>query len=275
MLAAQRQKMILSQVAERGAARISELADSLDVSEMTVRRDLDSLADQGLIEKVHGGATSTNATSPSSEPPFTAKSLREQAIKDAIGAEAAKLIRPGDAIGLMGGSSVYAMTRYILDIPRLTIVTNSIPVSDFLHRENRFEQNVILTGGSRTPTDSLVGKIATSVFGSLNLDLVFMGTHGMDPRSGFSSPNLLEAETNRSVRTKAQRLVILADHTKWGQLGFASFANFEDADTLISDSALGSQAIDMLRSKISRVILVEESISGQSESLEAAASSSR
>lgn len=275
MLAAQRQKMILSQVAERGAARISELADSLEVSEMTVRRDLDSLADQGLIEKVHGGATSINAPSPSSEPPFTAKSLREQAIKDAIGAEASKLIRPGDAIGLMGGSSVYSMTRHLLDIPGLTIVTNSIPVSDFLHKENRSEQNVILTGGTRTPTDSLVGKIATSVFGSLNLDLVFMGTHGMDPRSGFSSPNLLEAETNRSVRTKAQRLVILADHTKWGQLGFATFANLEDANTLISDSALGSQAIDMLRSKISQVILVEESISGQNESLASTASVSR
>jgi DeoR/GlpR family transcriptional regulator of sugar metabolism len=264
VLAAQRQRLILSEVAERGAARISELADTLDVSEMTVRRDLDSLADQGLIEKVHGGATSINSGSPSSEPPFTAKSLREQATKDAIGAEAAKLVHPGDAIGLMGGSSVFAMTRHILDIPRLMIVTNSIPVSDFLHREGRSDQTVILTGGTRTPTDSLVGKIATSVFGSLNIDLVFMGTHGMDPRSGFSSPNLLEAETNRSVRTKAQRLVILADHTKWGQLGFATFANFEDADTLISNSTLGSQAIDMLRSKINQVILVDDQIVNQS-----------
>lgn len=259
MLAAQRQRMILSEVAGRGAARISELAEALDVSEMTVRRDLDSLADQGLIEKVHGGATSINSASASSEPPFTAKSLREQVTKDAIGAEASKLVHPGDAIGLMGGSSVYAMARHIIDIPRLTIVTNSLPVSDFLHKEGRSDQSVILTGGTRTPTDSLVGKIATSVFGSLNIDLVFMGTHGMDPRSGFSSPNLLEAETNRSVRTKAQRLVILADHTKWGQLGFATFANFEDADVLISNSALGSQAIDMLRSKIGQVILVEES----------------
>lgn len=255
MLAAQRQSLILKEVTARGAARIAELAEILDVSEMTVRRDIDVLAEQGLVDKVHGGATSIGASSVS-EPPFTAKSLRERVAKEAIAEAAAKLVAPGAAIGLMGGSTVYALSRHLADVPRLTIITNSLPVSDFLHQEGRSDQTVILTGGVRTPTDSFVGELAINSLSSFNLDLVFMGTHGMHPEAGFSSPNLLEAETNRAIRNRAKKFVVLADNTKWGEMGFSSFARLEEADILVTDDGLSQDVQNQLKASVGEVIVV-------------------
>jgi len=253
MLAAQRHSVILQEVAKRSAARISELAEVLSVSEMTIRRDIEVLAEQGLIDKVHGGATAIMEKNMVTEPPFQSKSLREQLAKDAIAARAADEIRPGDSIALMGGSTVFALARFVAKIPRLTIVTNSLPVSDLLNREGLSDQTVILAGGLRTPTDSFVGAIAIDAFKSLNLDIAFMGTHGMDIKGGYSSPNILEAETNRAVREKARKVVILADHTKWGEVGFSTFAELGDADLLITDEGLSVDALNELRARIPEV----------------------
>lgn len=255
MLAAQRHALILQEVSDRGAARISELASTLKVSEMTIRRDLDLLADQGLVDKVHGGATAVIESSSVIEPPFKAKSLREQVAKNAIAASAAKLVTPRASIALMGGSTVFAMASHIVQVPWLTVVTNSLPISDFFQREGRSDQTVILAGGMRTPTDSFVGEITVSVFDRLNVDLAFLGTHGMDPKGGFSSPNILEAETNRAVRERAQKVAVLADHTKWGLVGFATFAQFHETDVVITDDELTDDALAALHAQVPEVIV--------------------
>ena len=260
MLAPQRQTLILQEVSRTGAARISDLAAALDVSEMTVRRDIDLLAEAGQIEKVHGGAVAIFETSNISEPPFKATSMREQAAKDAIAAKASELVKPGASIALMGGSTVFAMAKYISHIPRITVVTNSLPVSDYLHREGNQDQVVILTGGMRTPTDSFVGEFTIDALQRLNLDIAFIGTHGVDIKGGFSSPNLYEAETNRSVRQRTKKFVVLADHTKWGKLGFSTFAQLAEADLLITDSAIGKDALVAMRENIASVEVVESSL---------------
>jgi len=126
MLAAQRKARILAEVSTSGALRISDLAESLGVSEVTIRRDVEQLAAQNLVDKVHGGVTA-NALSSTMEPPFAANSMKEQEAKDAIAAAASDLVRPGMAIALMGGSSVYALAKLLRDVPSLTIVTNSVP----------------------------------------------------------------------------------------------------------------------------------------------------
>jgi DeoR/GlpR family transcriptional regulator of sugar metabolism len=161
---------------------------------------------------------------------------------------------------MMGGSSVFAMARHIKDIPRLTVVTNSLPVSDYLHNEGRADQTVILAGGMRTPTDSLVGEIAIQTFDKVHVDMVFMGTHGMDVRGGYSSPNLFESETNLAIRSRAKKLIVLADHTKWGQVGFSTFAKLSDADVLITDSGLPSDALAELKQHVAEVQLVSSGI---------------
>lgn len=252
MLAAQRKARILEEVSLSGAKRITDLAESLGVSEVTIRRDVELLASQGLVDKVHGGVTA-NSLSSTVEPPFSFNSMKEQAAKDAMATEAAKLVRPGQAIALMGGSSVYALAKRLREVPSLTIVTNSVPISDLFAQNPRADQTVVLTGGVRTPTDSLVGNIASEVFSRFNLDLVFMGTHGMDSEFGFSSPNLVEAETNREVIRRASKFVVLADHTKWGVRGFTSFANFESADIVITTEGISKSALETLRANVADV----------------------
>lgn len=257
MLAPERHTFILEELARRGVVRIASVADELEVSEMTIRRDLEQLSDQGMLNKVHGGATVKVDTAQVMEPPFRTKSLREQGAKDAIAEAAAAMVSPAAAVALMGGSTVFALAKRLVSVPRLTIVTNSLPISDLFQREGRSDQTVILAGGLRTPTDSLVGEIAVSTFDKLNIDIVFMGTHGMDLNSGFSSPNLLEAETNRAVQSRAKKLVVLADHTKWGEVAFSTFANLSDANTLITDAELSEEALNQLRKHIGDVQVVK------------------
>jgi DeoR/GlpR family transcriptional regulator of sugar metabolism len=102
-----------------------------------------------------------------------------------------------------------------------------------------------------------VGPFAVEVIRSLHVDSVFMGTHGMDPRSGLTTPNILEAETNRALIEAGRRLIVLADHTKWGTIGISSVARLADADTVITDTGLDSVARSQLASSVRRLILVD------------------
>jgi DeoR/GlpR family transcriptional regulator of sugar metabolism len=252
VLAAQRKARILEEVSLAGAIRITDLAARLEVSEVTIRRDVELLASQGLVDKVHGGVTS-NSLSSTMEPSFDSTSKKDKAAKDGIAKLALELVMPGMAVALMGGSSVYALAKLLKTMPNLTIVTNSVPISDLFAQSPRADQTLVLTGGVRTPTDSLVGNITSEVFSRFNLDLVFMGTHGMDSEFGFSSPNLVESETNREVIKRSHKLVVLADHTKWGMRGFSSFATFEQADVVITDSKLSKAAMAALNEQVKDV----------------------
>jgi DeoR/GlpR family transcriptional regulator of sugar metabolism len=222
---------------------------------MTVRRDLEVLHEHGLIEKVHGGATALSGLA-SFEPGFVAKSALQQAEKAAIAAAAAERVEPGMAIGISAGTTTYALAARVADVPGVTIVTNSIRVADILHRSGRRDQTVILTGGTRTPSEALVGAFAVSQLRSIHLDQVFMGVHGMDAKAGFTCPNLLEAETDRALIDAGRRLIVLADHTKWGMIGIASIGTLDQADVLISDQSLALEARSLLADVVGELVLV-------------------
>jgi DeoR/GlpR family transcriptional regulator of sugar metabolism len=255
MLARQRQALILDRVHETGAVRVAELARDLGVSDMTVRRDLEVLDEHGLLEKVHGGATVLSGLA-SFEPGFLAKSSLQQPEKAAIAAAAADRVEPGMAIGISAGTTTHALAARVAEVPGVTIVTNSIRVADVLHRIGRRDQTVILTGGTRTPSEALVGPFAVSQLRLVHLDQVFMGVHGMDAKAGFTCPNLLEAETDRALIDAGRKLVVLADHTKWGIVGIASIGSLGEADVLISDAGLPSEARSVLEDSVGELLLV-------------------
>ncbi|HEX7544499.1 MAG TPA: DeoR/GlpR family DNA-binding transcription regulator [Candidatus Limnocylindrales bacterium] len=255
-LARQRQTQILERVREEGAVRVADLVRSLGVSDMTIRRDLEVLHERGLIEKVHGGATAIEGSS-LFEPGFTVKSTLMQSEKALIAGTAAGLVTPGTAIAISAGTTTFALARRLTDVPGLTVLTNSVPVADVLYRDGRPDQTVILSGGVRTPSDALVGPFAVEVIRSLHVDTVFMGSHGMDYRTGLTTPNILEAETNRALIEAGRRLIVLADHTKWGIIGISSVARLEDADTIITDSGLDQGARGQLASVVRRLMLVD------------------
>src|SRR5664280_3896101 len=255
-LARQRQTLILERVREEGAVRVADLVRELGVSDMTIRRDLELLHDRGLLEKVHGGAAAIEGSA-LFEPGFTVKSTLMQSEKTLIAGSAAVLVAPGTAIAISAGTTTFALARRLTDIPGLTVLTNSVPVADVLYKDGRPDQTVILSGGVRTPSDALVGPFAVEVIRSLHVDSVFMGTHGMDPRSGFTTPNVLEAETNRALIDAGRRLVLMADHTKWGVIGISSIGRLEEAHALITDAGLDPTAIGPLAAAVQRLIVVD------------------
>lgn len=256
MLARQRQAFILDRVREIGAVRVADLVRELGVSDMTVRRDLEVLDERGLLEKVHGGATSL-AGSAVFEPGFAAKSALQQREKDAIAAAAVRLVEPGMAIAISAGTTTFALAQRLAHVTGLTVVTNSVRVADALFQVGEPDQTIILTGGVRTPSDALAGPFAVAALRTVHVDLVFMGVHGMDPRSGFTCPNLLEADTDRALIESGRRLVVVADHSKWGVIGISSIARLDQADVLITDSGLDADAQATLANTVRELVVVD------------------
>jgi DeoR/GlpR family transcriptional regulator of sugar metabolism len=255
VLAAKRRELIVETVRRTGAVRVSELTQALGVSDMTIRRDLDALDRAGLLEKVHGGATVTSSTH---EPGFEAKSLREKPEKLAIARAAARLVEPGGAVALSAGTTTWTLAHELRAVPRLTVVTNSTEVAEVLYHGPREDQTVLLTGGLRTPSGALVGPLAIQALRELNLDLVFMGVHGIDEEAGFTTPNLMEAETNRALIHAGRRLVVVADSTKWGVVGMSTYATLEEADVLVTDEQLPADARDLLEERVGELVLAPQ-----------------
>ncbi|MFD5555574.1 DeoR/GlpR family DNA-binding transcription regulator [Streptomyces sp. NPDC127068] len=263
LLAEQRRALIVDEVRRRGGVRVNELTRRLGVSDMTVRRDLDALARQGVLEKVHGGAVPVVEAS-THEPGFEAKSALELTAKEDIARAAAHLVVPGAAIALSGGTTTFALAHHLLDVPELTVVTNSVRVADVFHSAQRGSgqrqgsATVVLTGGVRTPSDSLVGPVADQAIASLHFDVLFLGVHGISAGAGLSTPNLAEAETNRRLVRSARRVVVVADHTKWGTVGLSSFASLDQVDTLVTDSGLRAEARAEVAEVLPRLIVAGE-----------------
>jgi DeoR/GlpR family transcriptional regulator of sugar metabolism len=260
VLAQQRQASILDRVRRQGGARVADLVRVLGVSDMTIRRDIEVLAERGLVAKVHGGAMAVEGAT--DEPGYATKSEQQRAEKAAIARAATRLVKAGSAVGISAGTTTAALARELTDVPELTVVTNSIPVADVFYHHGRRDQTVVLTGGTRTPSDALVGPVAQEAAARINLDMLFLGVHGMSPRAGFTTPNLSEADTNRALVAAARRLVVLADHTKWDLVGFATIAALSDAHILISDAELPHRARDELAAEVGDLIIADEGGAG-------------
>ncbi|MHA7292294.1 DeoR/GlpR family DNA-binding transcription regulator [Arthrobacter sp. HLT1-21] len=246
MLAAERRDAIVSELVSKYSVRVSWLANLFGVSEMTIRRDIDALDAMGALIRVHGGATRSPASS-ALEPGFSANLDLHSAAKKLIARRASQLIRPGMTIALTGGTTVYQLAALLPERGPLTVLTNSLPVAELLHgltvdaapgRPSGI--TVLLTGGERSPSEALVGPLATATVRSLNVDICFMGVHGIHPDAGITTPNLAEADTNRAFAQHCARLVVLADATKVGVISLARIADLAELNCIVTD---GSPAV--------------------------------
>ena len=255
MLARHRQSLILQAVRNDGSARVSDLTQQLGVSDMTIRRDLEVLAKDGLVEKVHGGAVLPGSHG-GHEPGFEDKLVLERPEKTSIARAAAALVRPGTAIAIAAGTTTFALAQCLLDVPGLTVVTNSLRVANlFSGNHSPDVASVVLTGGMRTASDALVGPVADLTIASLHFDTLFLGCTGLDPEVGLSTPNLAEAETNRALIKVARRVVVLADHTKWGVVSLASFASVDKVNVLVTDVLHPSDAHSALDGRVGEIVV--------------------
>jgi len=161
------------------------------------------------------------------------------------------------ALALSAGTTTYALAGLIATIPGITVVTNSLQVADVLNRTRGQDQTVILTGGVRTPSEALVGPFAIAQLRSVHLDIVFMGVHGMDAKAGYTCPNLMEADTDRALIEAGRRLVVVADHSKWGIVGIASIARLDQADVLITDSGMDPDTLAIVTEAVADVVVAQ------------------
>ena len=254
VLARQRQEAIIREVDRTGGVRVSDLVHTLGVSDMTVRRDIEVLAAAGLVLKVHGGAAAVIGRS-AEEPGFQVKSGMNPGPKSAIARAAAGLISPGSSIAISAGTTTYAVARELVNVPDLTVVTNSPRVADLLHTAPREHLTVILTGGVRTPSDALAGPVADATLGSLHVDTLILGVHGIDPVAGLTTPNLIEAATNRALIASAGRVIVVADHSKWRVIGLSTFATLDRVDVLVTNPGLDAEARRIVSEQVGQLIV--------------------
>jgi DeoR/GlpR family transcriptional regulator of sugar metabolism len=251
-LASVRRERILESLRVAGAVSLSELAELLAVSDMTIRRDLEALHREGLIERVRGGAVLPQRGT--DEPGFDMKLSRQAREKRAIADLAATMVRSGAAVGLSAGTTTWALARRLVTTAGITVVTNSMNVWGELQHRDRDGPSTILSGGEfRTPSDALVGPTADITLRSVYVDILFLGVHGLHPVAGLTTPNPSEAETNRTFIARARRLVVVADHTKWQTSALCTMAELEAVDTLITDDGIGSDARQELAARVGDV----------------------
>ena len=200
----------------------------LGVSDMTVRRDLQALASPGTARK---GARRREPwpgpprPSPGSRPSL----LAGRSEKEAIAVRAASLVGPGSAIAVSAGTTTHAFARHLVDIPDLTVVTNSVWVADLLYRSGRESISVLVTGGLRTPSDAPRRALRHHRAQLAARGRGLPGCARPGGASGFSTPNLLEAGANRAMIRSGRRLVVLSDSSKWGVVGRLDGAPFGGA----------------------------------------------
>lgn len=257
MLPDVRKKRILQEVQARGSAQVNDLAKLLGVSSMTVRRDLAELDEQGLINRIHGGAEASTTTL---EPAFAEKMGLNASEKNAIAAAATTIARAGQAISIAGGTTCLHIAQHLADdtsLANLTIITNSLPVADeFFARSSSHPHpaRVLLTGGERTPSDALVGPIAEASLTNLHADILFIGSHSAT-ESGLLTPNLYEAQTNRALIQNAHKVVTVFDGSKWNTAGLARYADWSDIDMVITTRELPADALFFLEQNVNEVLI--------------------
>lgn len=248
-------------ILEEESVTVDELVARLGVSAATVRRDLDHLAGQQLITRTHGGAV---ASPHSSDIPIRygpgAKLSQE---KRRIAASAADQVRPGDIIGLNGGTTTTELARELAvreelraeaSGEQIVIITNAVNIATEL--AVRPHLRVVLTGGVvRSMSFELVGPFASPVIDSVSIDTLFLGVDALTPKGAFTAHDG-EAAINGRLAAQARRVVVIADSTKLRARAFARICPLSEIDQIITDDRADPQAVARFREAGIEVVLV-------------------
>ena len=241
LLSAERERLIM-QALSNGVGSLADLSTQLNVSEATVRRDLQSLEEQGKARRIHGGAVRVQF--PRTEPIFTEKAAFHASEKDHIANLALELIEDNDSIYLDGGSTILTLARKLNQRKNLTIVTNSImAAAELMESSHRL---ILLGGEFRALSRTLVGPLTGQIVNSLHINKAFMGTIGFTLESGISTTDPNEAYTKELIMHRAAQVIVLADSSKIGVPSFAASGSINDIDTLISDRNISDEVIKEL-----------------------------
>jgi DeoR/GlpR family transcriptional regulator of sugar metabolism len=251
MKAAERQLRIRRMFESQEFVDLETLRHELDASESSVRRDLDILEDAGALKRVYGGAIAQQTT-PSRAFDFAAESERLSSEKDRIAKMAAGLIEDGETVILDGGSTVAAVA-YELAAKPLHIVTNSLPIAECFEAQRNIE--LTLTGGTFDPRlRMMVGPFCEQMLGAIRADTLIMGIGGVT-EAGFSNNNTLAVGAQQKMLSAVNRVIVVADHTKFGRGAMIPVAPLRAANMVISDRGLAPEFVELLRVNRVEVLL--------------------
>jgi DeoR family transcriptional regulator of aga operon len=241
----QRLNLVLELVSERGSVSIIEISDKLGVSTATVRRDLNTLAEQRLVTRTHGGATSLGS---GYELPLQYKIARQAEAKKAIARAVAELIGPGESVGLNGGTTTSEVARELgrserlrtAGAPGVTIVTNALNIAYEL--SVREHVKIVVTGGvPRRQSYELVGPLVGAALREFSLDTAVLGVDGLTAAFGATTVHEGEAEVSRQLGAVSRRVIVAADATKLGRATFARICPLADVDMLVTDQPVAAE----------------------------------
>ncbi len=255
LIPAQRRKQIRDFLEAHQIARSASLVDLLQVSEATVRRDLEWLEMRGFLERTHGGAVLSQRLPLEPEYSQSARSHPEE--KRRIGALAASLVAPGETLFVNSGSTTTQVIRHLRGLPGIKIVTNNIRAS---LEAGEAEGELLLLGGRfRTRAGSVVGRFATECLSQVYASKAFIGVDGISLRYGCTTPVDAEAEVARLMlqRTRGP-VIVVADHSKWGVVSNFEIARLDEIETLVTDAGLEASARAELQERGVRVLIAGE-----------------
>lgn len=261
MLMEQRHRVILEELTRAGSVKNTDLAQKLQVSSETIRKDMESLESQKLLSRVHGGAISLLPPSSISDEqfsyvPFDARISQHLDIKMHLVNKALEFVHEGQSLALDAGTSSWALAHVLKErFHRLTVVTSSVKIVLELMDCPGF--TVICTGGILAPDEySFVSDFAFGVLDRCNVNIAFLSASGVTPETGLTDQRLEDVRIQDKMRRSAQRTIAIVDSSKFSRPSLVSICRLQDIDVLITDAQLSAELADAIRKDVGELILV-------------------
>jgi len=254
LLVEERRRRILELLDGQERATVEELAARFRVTAVTIRGDLDALADAGSLVRSHGGALKRLDQQ---DVPIAVKATRHHAEKVRIGQAAARLIREDETIILDSGTTTAEIARQVkaLKVTSLTVITNALNIAVELASSPHIR--VIMIGGMlRQLSSSTVGPQAEQMLRGLYADRLFLGVDGLDPEGGLSTHDVLEAQLNALMIKVSREVTVVADSSKFFRRTLSSIAGLHDVHRIITDDKVDQQIVASLRARSLEVMVV-------------------
>ncbi len=249
MLPERRRNLIVKEIETQGFGTINDLSEKFSVSDMTIRRDLSMLQEDGRIRRTRGGAIPTQTVNV--ELQYASKQLINRTSKELIARYAAEnFVRDGDIIILEGGTTATMMVPYLQGIRNLTVITNGLYTTLSLQKMLP-DLTLICTGGIlREPSSTFVGPIVKSLFNDFHANKAFLSTTGLLLNFGFTDPSLLETEVKKAMIAASDQVIMLLDSGKVGVKSLVKVMNTSEPDILITDEDIPEDVILALQSNL-------------------------
>ncbi len=256
LIPAERHEYILNLIRQNRTVRVSTLSEALGVSEITIRRDLEKLEEQGLLERTHGGAILTQRMR--QEPLYVQKERLEIEAKRAIGRAAAGLVSEGETIFINSGSTTRQIFSHLGRFSRLRVITSNAAAIAELGDHTESIELIVVGGTYRWQSNSLVGPLALATIHQINASKTFLGVDGISIQHGLTTPIQDEAEVARAMIAQTRgALIVVADHTKIGVVAEFVTCPLRRVETIVTDANLDADWRDALNEQGIRVIVAE------------------